>query len=438
MIEFGTDGIRGVAGKELTARTAFALGNALCRLRRAPRVVTGRDTRTSSGMLALALAAGVAAGGGLVLDGGVLPTAAVSFFVRREGADFGVVVSASHNPPEYNGLKVFGGGGCKLTEGEEARLARGADEYDFAPALACGGCRPLPRRGGYAGYLAAAGGYAAAGGEECPLAGKTFVLDCAYGAASAFAPRVFRRLGARVVSLCCGQDGRRINVGCGALHPARLCRAVRESGADAGFCFDGDADRVIAADEKGRVVDGDQILYILARALRAQGKLPGGLAVGTAHTNTGVERALAAEGIRLLRTDVGDKYVAAEMRRRGAAVGGEQSGHIILADFAATGDGILTAVMLAKLLRGETLSALASAPLLPQVNRSVRVRDKVRVLGSERLCAAVARESANVERLIVRASGTEPLVRVFAEAASRRAALRAVERVAAEIAAGEA
>lgn len=264
------------------------------------------------------------------------------------------------------------------------------------------------------------------------------MLDCAYGAASAFAPRVFRRLGARVVSLCCGQDGRRINVGCGALHPARLCRAVRESGADAGFCFDGDADRVIAADEKGRVVDGDQILYILARALRAQGKLPGGLAVGTAHTNTGVERALAAEGIRLLRTDVGDKYVAAEMRRRGAAVGGEQSGHIILADFAATGDGILTAVMLAKLLRGETLSALASAPLLPQVNRSVRVRDKVRVLGSERLRAAVARESANVERLIVRASGTEPLVRVFAEAASRRAALRAVERVAAEIAAGEA
>lgn len=427
---FGTDGIRGVAGKELTARTAFALGNALCRLHRAPRVVVGRDTRTSSGMLALALAAGVAAGGGHVSEGGILPTAAVSFFVRREGADFGAVISASHNPPEYNGLKVFDRSGQKLAEEQEALLERGFDEYDFAPALACGDSRPLPERGAYADFLVAA--------ASRPLAGKTFVLDCAYGAASSFAPRVFRRLGARVLPLCCGKDGRRINVRCGALHPARLCRAVRESGADAGFCFDGDADRVIAADEEGKIVDGDKILCILARALRAQGKLPGGLAVGTAHTNTGVERALAREGIRLLRADIGDKYVAAEMRRCGAAVGGEQSGHVILAEYAATGDGILTAVKLAELLCGEKLSALAAVPLLPQVNRSVRVHDKVRVLGSERVHAAVSRESANVERLVVRASGTEPVVRVFAEAASRRAALRAAERVVSEILAGEA
>lgn len=425
---FGTDGIRGVAGKELTARTAFALGNALCRLRRAPRVVLGRDTRTSSDTLALALAAGVTAGGGQVLDGGVLPTAAVSFFVLREGADFGAVVSASHNPPEYNGLKLFGADGCKPGEEVEARAERWLDAYAFAPALACGSCRPLPNRGAYLKHLVGAG---------APLAGKTVVLDCAYGAASAFAPRAFRKLGARVVALCCGQNGRRINVGCGALHPARLCRAVRAAGADAGFSYDGDADRVIACDERGKIVDGDKIVCILARALQARGRLRGGVVVGTAHTNTGVERALAKSGIRLLRADIGDKYVAAAMRRAGAAVGGEQSGHVILSDHAATGDGILTSIALAGLLAGAKLSQLAAIPLLPQINRSVRVRDKVRVLGGERVRAAIARESAGVQRLVVRASGTEPVVRIFAEADSRRAAAAAAARIEAEIRAGE-
>ena len=429
---FGTDGIRGVAGKELTARTAFALGNALCRLRRAPRVVLGRDTRTSSDMLALALAAGVTAGGGQVLDGGVLPSAAVSFFVLREGADFGVVVSASHNPPEYNGLKLFGADGCKPGEEVEARAERWMSAYAFAPALSCGACRPLPNRGAYLAHLVGAG---------APLAGKKIVLDCAYGAASAFAPRAFRKLGARVVALCCGQNGRRINVGCGALHPARLCRAVKEAGADAGFCYDGDADRVIACDERGRIVDGDKIVCILARALQARGRLRGGVVVGTAHTNTGVERALAKSGIRLLRADIGDKYVAAAMRRAGAAVGGEQSGHVILSAYAATGDGILTSVVLAGLLaglpEGAKLSQLAAIPLLPQINRSVRVRDKVRVLGGERVRAAIARESAGVQRLVVRASGTEPVVRIFAEADSRRAAAAAAARIEAEIRAGE-
>lgn len=417
---FGTDGIRGVAGEELTARTAFALGNALCRLKRRPLVVVGQDTRTSSDMLSLALSAGVTAGGGRVLRGGVLPTAAVAFFVRRCGADFGVMVSASHNPPVYNGLKVFDGQGYKLSEKLEERAERFFDEYSFCRALACGQCSQLPRRGEYVDRLVAAG---------APLAGKKFVLDCANGAAGEFAPRVFRRLGAETVVLCRSRDGRRINRRCGALYPARMAQAVRECGADAGFCYDGDADRLIAADERGETVDGDKVLCILAADLAERGELPQMTAVGTSHTNTGAERFLEGKGIRLLRTDVGDRYVSECMRRTGAAIGGEQSGHVILSALTTTGDGILTSVRLASLLGDRKLSELADIPLLPQCSLSVRVRDKVRVLGSEGVREAISAESRRAARLVVRASGTEPVVRIFAEGESMRAASAAAEGV---------
>ena len=428
---FGTDGIRGIAGQELTAKTAFALGNALARTVKGARIVLGRDTRVSSDMLALAVAAGAAAGGGLVLDGGVLPTAAVSFFVRREGADFGVVVSASHNPPEYNGLKVFGADGRKLADGEEERLEALFGKDAFAPALRCGRAVPLAGKGGYAEYLASC--------LPAPLAGKTFVLDCANGAAGGVAPRVFRRLGARVVARNCRADGRHVNENCGALHPGGMRRAVLEAGADAGFCYDGDADRLIAADERGRLVDGDKLLYIFAREQKARGRLPHALAVGTAHTNTGAERALAACGVSLVRADVGDKYVSQCMQQSGAAVGGEQSGHIILADYAATGDGILASVVLAGLLRGAKLSALADIRLLPQCNLSVKVKDKARALGCEAVREACARAEAaeGVVRLVVRASGTEPVIRIFAEAERMRTAKTAAETVRAALAARE-
>lgn len=426
---FGTDGIRGIAGSELTARTAFSLGNALCRLKPRPLVVLGRDTRVSSDMLALSLAAGVAAGGGEVLDGGVLPTAAVAYFVRKEGADFGAVVSASHNPPEFNGLKVFGADGCKLSERQEERAERCFDEYAFAPPLACGRCRPLARRADYADFLLSC--------AEAPLAGKKFVLDCANGAAGAFAPRVFRRLGAEVIALHCGRSGKDVNEKCGALHPESMRRAVREAGADAGFCYDGDADRLIAADENGEPVDGDKILCIFAKELKLRGRLPHNLAVGTAHTNTGAERELAAHGITLYRTDVGDKYVAAHMRRSGAAVGGEQSGHIILANYSTTGDGILTSVKLAELVSRKKLSVLAKMRLLPQYNVSVKVKDKVRVLGNEGVRAASDEAEKLAERVVVRASGTEPVVRIFAEAENMRAAREAAELVRRAIARSE-
>ena len=424
---FGTDGIRGVAGEDLTARTAFALGNALCRLRQGARIVLARDTRTSSPMLALSLAAGAAAGGGTVYDGGVLPTAAVSFFVRRLGAEYGVMISASHNPPEYNGLKVFGGDGYKLPEEEEERLERWFGEYLYRPALHCGSARPLPDRRAYADFLCGCG---------APLTGRKIVLDCAHGAACSVAPRVFRRLGAEVVALHARPDGRRINRRCGALHPSAMRTAVLACGADAGFCYDGDADRVIACDEAGKIADGDKIVYALVCDLLAQGREVR-TAVGTAHTNTGVERALAARGVALLRTDVGDKYVAEGMRRTGAAVGGEQSGHVILSDYAVTGDGILTSLRLAALLAAAPLSAHTDVRLLPQYNLDVRVRDKVRVLGNERVRAAIEEESLRVARIVVRASGTEPLVRIFAEADGMRAARGAAERVRAQILASE-
>ena len=214
-------------------------------------------------------------------------------------------------------------------------------------------------------------------------------------------------------------------------------QAVVETGADAGFCYDGDADRLIAADETGELVDGDKILYILAKYLKSCGRLPQNAVVGTAHTNTGIERALEKEGIALMRSDVGDKYVSRQMRKSGAVLGGEQSGHMMLSDYATTGDGILTSIKLAELIMEEPLSRLAAVRLLPQVNANIRVQDKARVLGKESVRSAIEAESANVARIVVRASGTEPVVRIFAEAESVSAARGAVERVRRAIAAAE-
>ena len=426
---FGTDGIRGIAGEELTSRTAFALGNALSRLKAEPTVILGQDTRVSSDMLAVALAAGVTSGGGRVLGGGVLPTAAVSHFVRMRGADFGVVVSASHNPAAYNGLKVFGEDGRKLSEKQEKRAEHYMGEYSFAGPLSMGRYDPLAGEEAYVEWLA--------GCAARPLKGKKFVVDCANGAAGRIAPAVFKRLGAEVVAANTNRGGLDINEGCGALHPERIRAMTLEAGADAGFAYDGDADRLIACDEKGNIVDGDKILCIFAATLKSAGALRENVVVGTAHTNTGAENYLKKLGIRLIRTDIGDKYVAEAMQKSGAQIGGEQSGHIILADYAVTGDGILTSVKLAELVAEKKFSRLADIRLLPQYNGSVRVKDKVRILGDEYLRDFIDRTRQGVARLVVRASGTEPVVRIFAEAESMKAAKAAVEKVRAYIRAAE-
>ena len=411
---FGTDGIRGVAGEELTARTAFALGNALCRLKTKPLVVLGRDTRTSSDMLSLALEAGVCAGGGSVRDGGVLPTAAVAFFVRKLGADFGVVVSASHNPPEFNGLKVFDFRGCKLSEEDEEYTERFFDEYSFASALRCGRRYPLSRRGAYADFLVSC--------CDKPLSGKKFVLDCANGGAYSIAPLIFRELGAEVIETAVRPDGLNINDGCGATHPENISKLVLEHKADCGIALDGDADRVIFCDSDGVEVNGDRIIGMIALDLKKRGRLAADTVVVTGMSNLGLHRAMKENGISVEVTDVGDRYVIERMREKGFNVGGEQSGHIIFMDYATTGDGIISALHVLQLMErtGKPLAELAGfMSVFPQEIRSFPIGRKVPLDQLEKLPAAIAECKAALGdsgRTIVRYSGTENKMRILVEA----------------------
>ena len=420
---FGTDGIRGVAGEDLTARTAFALGNALCRKKQGVIVVVGRDNRVSSDMLFLSLASGITAGGGSVIDGGILPTAAVSYFVKRYKADYGVVISASHNPPQYNGLKVFNRHGNKLAREEELSLEKLFDEMLFSNALECGNFKELSyrQRMHYLRFL-----------EKCSnvhLHGKKIVVDCANGVASAFAPQLFRRLGAEVIAIHTEKCGYSVNENCGALHPQVMRQAVLDYNADIGFCYDGDADRVIACDEKGQLLDGDKILYLLALQYQKEHKLGNHLVIGTAHTNTAIVWQLAKQNITVLRADIGDKYVAEMMRKYNAVLGGEQSGHIILSDYLSTGDGILASLKIAELLQVAPLSKQANITLMPQYNLTVRVNDKVRILGKQGVQLAIENANREVERIVVRASGTEDVIRIFSEAMDWQKAKKAAELV---------
>ena len=397
---FGTDGIRGIANEFLTGELASRAGNAVAQLRERPLILVGRDTRISGDMLALAFSSGAIAAGATVVDLGVIPTAGVAYCTRLLNADFGVVISASHNPPAFNGIKLFDRRGFKLSE-ENARIGKYVQKYQFADL--------------YVSDLAARG---------VPLEGMKVVLDCANGGAYKVAPTVFRRLGAAVTAINTGKSGFDINENAGALHPEVLAEAVREEKADVGFAYDGDADRLIAADERGEIVDGDRILYLLACDYREKGRLDNQLVIGTSHTNMGVQVALKALGIELMRSDVGDKYVIEMMEKTGAVLGGEQSGHIILGDIATTGDGILTSVRIAALLKEkrEPFSALSSVALFPQANLNVRVRDKLRVLNDESLAGILAEERealAGDGRIIIRASGTEPVIRILVETASR-------------------
>ena len=377
----------------------------------------------SSDMLFLALASGITAGGGNVIDGGILPTAAISHFVKNCHADYGVMISASHNPAEYNGLKVFNELGNKLAREEELKLEKVFDETLFSTALECGNYRRLTikQRADYLHFLKSS--------TDCSLKGKKIVLDCANGVASYFAPRLFRGLGAKVIAMHTERCGQNINAKCGAIYPQKLANSVLAHGADIGFCYDGDADRVIACDEKGRLIDGDSILYLLALQYQSQNKLGNHLVVGTAHTNTGIVWALAKRNITLLRADIGDKYVAEMMRKYHAVLGGEQSGHIILADMLPTGDGILASVKLAELLVNGRLSTQREVALLPQYNLTIQVQDKVRILGKERVQLAIENANKGVERIVVRASGTEDVIRIFSEARELNMAKMAAELV---------
>lgn len=412
-IYFGTDGLRGIVNEDLSFDIAYKCGNALATVKESPTVLVGRDTRVSGEYLTVALAGGVMSGGGNVIDLGIIPTAGVAYLTRELGADYGVVISASHNSREYNGIKVFDSEGYKLGDKEEERLERCFIHHKVNDFPKIGrftvGDNYYKR---YESFLVSS--------SECSLSGLSVVLDGANGAASRIAPAVFRRLGANVVASFCSTDGMRINDGCGALYPESLVGRIARYKADIGFAFDGDADRLMVVDKTGRVFDGDMIIYMLARYFKSRGLLRDNTVVGTSHTNMAIERALGREGISFIRTDIGDKYVLAKLVERGLSLGGEQSGHIILKDLHSTGDGILSAIAVANMLcaTGKSLEELFDVELYPQTNVNVVVEDKFKIMNSLTLSAEVMRMQNALTgggRIMVRASGTEPKIRVMVE-----------------------
>jgi phosphoglucosamine mutase len=430
MALFGTDGVRGVAGEFLTADLALNLGRAAARLSPAdtPQVLIVRDTRESGEMLETALAAGIAAGGGHALLGGVVPTPGASLLVRRYGFDLAAVVSASHNPYGDNGIKFFGPEGTKLDEEQEAEIERLLDR----PTGSTGRVRQLHGAGGdYVRELELRF-------RDLDLSGRRILLDCANGATYRVAPEIFRRLGADVDALAVKPDGRNINLGCGSTHVEWL--AERMDGHDVGFAFDGDGDRVLAVDRNGTVVDGDELLALAALHLRDRGRLAGGGVAVTVMTNYGFHRAMAAAGIEVATTPVGDRHVLAELLRRAWPLGGEQSGHIIDTSFVPAGDGIATALLALEALGDRDLVERDAMEKLPQRLVNVPVADRAALEGAGEVWSAVERESERLDgrgRVLVRPSGTEPLVRVMVEAPDEReceeVTARLVEVVEAEL-----
>ncbi len=426
---FGTDGVRGPVGETLTPELVLALGRAAVRGLDAatPQVLVIRDTRESGPMLESALAAGIAEAGGHALLAGILPTPAAPLLIARHGLDLGAVISASHNPFADNGVKFFGADGDKLSDAAEAAIEARLDgpTPDRPPRVG----RVRTMHGTLEDYLRAL--HERFGGLD--LTGRRVLLDCANGATFEAAPEIFRRLGATVEVMADAPDGRNINAGCGSTHVEALAAATAAGGHDAGFAFDGDGDRVLAADRTGAVVDGDEILALGALHLRAAGRLPGGGVAVTVMANFGFHAAMRAAGIEVATTAVGDRYVLEALRERGWAFGGEQSGHVIELGFAPSGDGIATALLTLEALGGRDLAERDAMEKLPQRLIGVRVRDRTAFAGATALRAAIDREAAALEgrgRVLVRPSGTEPLIRVMAEAPSEAEAQEVCERLA--------
>ncbi|MFD9794829.1 phosphoglucosamine mutase [Streptomyces sp. NPDC059070] len=427
---FGTDGVRGVANADLTAELALGLSVAAAHVLaeagtfagHRPTAVVGRDPRASGEFLEAAVVAGLASAGVDVLRVGVLPTPAVAYLTGALGADLGVMLSASHNAMPDNGIKFFARGGHKLADELEDRIERVYEQHrtgePWERPTGAGVGRVRAYEEGFDKYVAHLIGVL-----PNRLDGLKVVLDEAHGAAARVSPEAFTRAGAEIVTIGAEPDGLNINDGCGSTHLDLLKAAVVEHGADLGIAHDGDADRCLAVDAQGNEVDGDQILAVLSLAMREAGTLRGNTVVGTVMSNLGFKIAMEREGVQVVQTGVGDRYVLESMKEHGYALGGEQSGHVIILDHATTGDGTLTGLMLAARLTatGRTLADLAGVmERLPQVLVNVPDVDKSRVATSAELTSAVAeaeRELGSTGRVLLRPSGTEPLVRVMVEAA---------------------
>lgn len=445
---FGTDGVRGLAGGVLTAELALRIARAAAAVL-APNVdgvravaVVGRDPRVSGAMLSAAVSAGLTASGVDVIDVGVLPTPAVAYLTAEYDAALGVMISASHNAMPDNGIKIFAAGGHKLDDDVEDRIEAALDPEGRSRNDE----QPYDATGAAIGRIELAHDAAAryiehlAGSVSHRLDGVTVVVDCSHGAASLVGPEIYRRAGATVVAINAEPDGLNINDGCGSTHLEGLQKAVVEHGADLGIAHDGDADRCLAVDASGSVVDGDAIMTVLAIAMHDAGHLTDDTLVATVMSNLGLHIAMREAGIALRTTAVGDRYVLEELRRGGFALGGEQSGHVVLPAVGTTGDGIATALRLMERMAqtGRSLADLASAMrTLPQVLINVRVSDKAAVASAPSVSDAVAsaeRELGESGRVLLRPSGTEQLVRVMVEASELDVATRLAEELAGRVA----
>ncbi len=435
---FGTDGIRAVAGEPpLDKRTIHAVGLALARrLGASPRVLMAMDTRESGPWIAATLAAGLRAGGAEVASAGILTTPAVAFLTKKHGFSAGVVISASHNPWQDNGIKIFGGDGYKLPDTTELEIEAEIENV-LASTTYTEADEPLPEV--TESYLTEYVRFLLDAVPNISLDNRTVVIDCANGAASVVAPQLFAELGGNVEVTHASPDGRNINLHCGALHPEIVAAEVKHRHASMGFTFDGDADRALFADEHGNVVNGDAVMLVCARDLHARGELANATVVATTMSNMGFEAALARSGIRMLRAPVGDKYVLEEMQRSGASLGGEQSGHILFPARATTGDGLLTALLVLDVIHrsGKTLGELiADLKNYPQVILNVKVREKKPLDTIPTVVAAIAaaeQELAGTGRVVIRYSGTEALARVMIEAESEEKMRRHADAVASAI-----
>lgn len=434
---FGTDGVRGVANKDLTPETAFHLGRigayVLSKDKGVCNLVLGKDTRISGDMLEGALIAGVCSTGATILDADVIPTPAVAYLIKNLNACAGIMISASHNPIQDNGIKFFSSDGFKLPDEVEEKIEEifFKEKDDFKRPVAADVGRLIhinDARIRYAGYVKEK--------TKADLSGLKIVLDCAHGAAYKIAPQVFQDLGAETLVLNHQPNGININVNCGSTNMELLRKVVVASSYDLGIAFDGDADRALAVDETGSLIDGDQIMAVFAKHLKSNNRLTGNKIITTVMSNIGLQKALEKESIEMTRVKVGDRYVLEEMIKTGAVLGGEQSGHIILLDYNTTGDGIITSVLLADILNKsrQKMSVLADiVKKYPQILVNVRVKDNKQFEEDNDIKKAIneAGEKLNSVggRLLVRASGTEPIIRVMAEGPDKAEIEKLVDKI---------